>query len=493
MISEESKKILEINYALTAEKDREALLEHILSATMEMTNCDAGTLYIATDEELIFKVMITKSLGILKGARHEPINLPPIPISKENVCAYTVLEKKITNIPDVYHSDLFNFEGPIRYDRLTGYKTISMLTVPMENNFGEIIGVMQLINSQDEAGEIIPFSEDSELVALSLGAQAAVCLTNMNYTKQLEELMQSMVKTISTAINLRSPYNVTHTNNMVFYAKHFMEWANQKEDCEWKFSEFDQSLLEMTIWLHDIGKLITPLEIMNKATRLGAHYEKIIERFELILLCEELHAIKEGTDTVALQKEQQETLEFIEHMNTIGYLEDDNYARVQELAHKTYRDGKGKVQKWFLEEEIACLSIRKGTLTEEERVTMQEHVILTEQLLAKMKFNGRYQNVPLWARSHHELLDGSGYPKKLTDHEIEREVRLLTILDIYDGLSSTDRPYKAGFSLKKSLEILESMADEKKLDKTILDLFQASEPWNAKGREDFSTILSNLI
>lgn len=493
MISEESKKILEINYALTAEKDREALLEHILSATMEMTNCDAGTLYIATGEELIFKVMITKSLGILKGARHEPINLPPIPISKENVCAYTVLEKKITNIPDVYHSDLFNFEGPIRYDRLTGYKTTSMLTVPMENNFGEIIGVMQLINSLDEEGEIIPFSADSELVALSLGAQAAVCLTNMNYTKQLEELMQSMVKTISTAINLRTPYNVTHTSNMVFYANHFMEWANQKEDSEWKFTDFEKTLFEMTIWLHDIGKLITPLEIMNKATRLGDRYEKIVDRFELILLCEELHAIKEGKDTIALQKEQQETLEFIEHMNTIGCLEDDNYARVQELAHKTYRNGKGQVQKWFLDEEIACLSIRKGTLTEEERVTMQEHVILTEQLLAKMKFNGRYEKVPLWARSHHELLDGTGYPKKLTDNEIEREVRLLTILDIYDGLSSTDRPYKAGFSLKKSLGILDSMAEEKKLDKTILDLFKASEPWNAQGREDFSTILSSLI
>ncbi len=477
MININIEQLLNISISMAAEKNGDVLLEKILTDAMSITNCDGGTLYILNNDKLEFKVMITRSLGIKQGGANEKIDLPPVWLERSNVCAYSVLENKLINIADVYKSDLFDFCGPIKYDSIIGYRTTSMMVVPMENNKGEIIGVMQLINAKDENNNIIPFEEEGEIILLALASQAAVCLTNMNYLVEIKELIESMVKTMSTAVHLRTPYNVTHTSNMVKYAEKFIDWLNNKE-LDWSFTDEKKRMFIMSIWLHDIGKLITPLAVMNKSSRLAHKHERIMARLDIISLLTELKAVRENKNCENELREIEEAREFITEINRASYFGSSHIERITEIANKTYINRDGKAENWLTSDEVKDLSIISGTLTSEERAIMQEHVSMTGEILSEMKFKGAYALIPHWAVTHHEFLNGTGYPNKLTADSLDKEARLLTILDIFDGLAAKDRPYKTGMPIDRVFNTLEAMAEEGKLDKEILALYKESEVWN---------------
>ncbi len=470
-------RLLEISISLGVEKDGEKLLEHILEEAMDITNCDGGTLYILHKDALEFKVMITKSLHIKKSASRDEIKLPPVKLDRYNVCAYSVIENKLINIEDVYQSELFDFSGPLKYDAITGYRTKSMLVVPMENDKGEIIGVMQLLNARDGDGAFVAFDKQAEKILHALASQVAVALTNMNYIEEIKSLMESMVETISTAIHYKTPYNVTHTTSMVHYAEHFINFLNQREDLDWKFSEEKKKLFLMSIWLHDIGKLGTPLHIMDKAVRLGDKLERVETRFDTIALLEENAALKRGEDGKAVVKEVEEAKSYVLETNYCPFVDEKRIEKILAIASRSYVDRTGKIQPWLTKEEVTDLSIRKGTLTEAERRKMQEHVVMTTHILSKMDFKGSYAMVPTWASNHHEFLNGKGYPRGLTAADLDRESRLLTILDIFDGLTANDRPYKKAFTMEETFRILEEMAEQGQLDQEVLGLFRESRAW----------------
>ncbi len=269
-----SKKILDVSIALTNEKDDEALLELILTEAMDITSCDAGTLYIKQDNQLFFRVMITKSLGGLM----DTVTLPPVDIADGNICAMSLLRKRIINVSNVEGNDTIESAGPKKYDAMTGYKTISMLVVPMIDKENHEIGVLQLINALDKNNNIVSFSKDHEIYISALSSLAASSLVKMNQANEISGLLDSLVRALSTAIYQRTPYNVTHTQNMVRYTIRFIEWINNNYQ-ELSFSEDDEKQFLMSVWLHDVGKLIVPLDVMNKSTRLGIELEKVITRF----------------------------------------------------------------------------------------------------------------------------------------------------------------------------------------------------------------------
>ncbi len=478
MINEEIKKILEIFITTSSENDGDLLLEKILNNALEVTNCDAGTLYILNDNKLEFKFMITKSLNIKKGGKKDEINLPPVEMFKSNVCAYSVLENKAVNIADVYSSELFDFSGPQNYDKLTNYKTKSMMVIPMKDDKGNTIGVLQLLNAQNAEGEIIAFSKKSEMILMAIASQAAIKLTNMNYTLEIKELMESIVKTFAQVIYLRTPYNVSHTANMDKYAKSFMNWLSQHPDSYINFSEEDTQLFYMSIWLHDIGKLTTPLSVMDKETRLSTKLERVMDRLKIISLSIKLNCLRKGEDYSPQIEEVERVKSFINEVNTKSFLHNDILLEVEKLKEKTYVDENLEIKKWFTDDEIEDLSIVKGTLTPNERKIIQGHVSMTEQILEKMKFKHEYTKVPIWASNHHEFLDGSGYPKKLSGDEIDIPTRLLTIIDVFDGLSAKDRPYKKPTPINKVIEIMDEMVEEGKLDGKLFSLFKSSKVWD---------------
>lgn len=472
-------KILNIGIAFSKEKNRERLLDQILTAAMDITHCDGGTLYINNGEALEFKIMITRSQNIHKGGEAGEITLPPVPLSEKNVCACGVLFRRLINIPDVYESERFDFSGPKNYDAMTGYHTQSMMVVPLEDDKENVIGVVQLINALDEDGNVIPFQKEYEQILLAMGSQAAICLVNMNYAHQIRDMLDSYVRVMSTAIDARTPYNANHTKNMVTYAKRFIDWLQEHHEI-WNFDENKIQEFLMSVWLHDVGKLITPLEIMDKQDRLAGNYGLIMDRFEKIRLLTRIEHL-EGRISVEEQAQRLEEIkvaaELVGKVNKMGFLPDELEAEIKLLAERTYVEEDGSIQPWITPPEREQLLIKKGTLTQSERAIMQDHVEKTRIMLEQMALGDDYKDVLPWASQHHEFLNGSGYPKGLKGDEICYEVRLLTILDIFEAMTAHDRPYKKAMPAEHVFGILRKMAEEGQIDKDILNLFEQSKAW----------------
>lgn len=473
-------KLLEIGIALSREKDDDKLLGLILREAMDMTSCDGGTLYIYDGESLRFHIMITKSMNYYKGGKKDPVDLPPVPMRRTHVCACSAMEKKLINISDVYeHTEEYDFSGPKNYDKMTGYRTQSMLVVPMEDEHGDVIGVLQLINAKDGEGNTIPFKQEYEKVISSLASQTAICLMNMKHSMEIMELLNSFVRVMSTAIDARTPYNANHTKNMVRYGGKFLQYLRDLNH-EWQLDEQQEKEFLMSVWLHDIGKLVIPLGVMDKETRLGNRLSEVEHRFERISLLWELaHARGEMTaeelaEKMAFLTESRET---ILSANRAGFLPDETLKKVEDISRAVFVDADGVEKTFLTEEELSCMMIRKGTLSDEERKIMQSHVEMTEKFLNEVHFPKRFSNVTRWASSHHELLNGKGYPRQLRQDDIEKEVRLLSILDIFDALTARDRPYKPPMPVDKALLVLADMVKFGELDGDILTLFANSKAW----------------
>ncbi|MCI9526536.1 MAG: HD domain-containing protein [Lachnospiraceae bacterium] len=471
---EDFKKILNIGINLSTGRDRNEILASILESGMEVTNCDASTLYLYENDKLTFKIMKTLSMGISRGVGGEAIDMPPVAMKEENVCAYTAIHREIVNIPDVYDSDRFDFSGPKQYDSLTGYHTKSQLVIPLENNENELIGVLQLINAMDKEGNVIPFDKQFDIIIRSLGSMAAIELTNLTYMEELKAQLYSFVEALTTVLDERSPYNASHTRNVAKYSQILADYISelhQKGQSEEFFDQNRKEKLLLAALLHDIGKIVVPLGVMDKATRLGDELAKVEERFELLESLYEVDMLR-GRITEEEYREQiadlKADLAFIHKIDAVGYLDNESYDRVSRISLKKHIKENGKVTKYITDKEKNCLSIRQGTLTVEEREVMKNHVVVTEKILSKVRFNKNFAIVPKWAASHHEFLNGTGYPKHLTAKELDLETRILTVADIYDALTAI-RPYKNAIPDNKSITMLRNMAEEGKVDGQIVE------------------------
>lgn len=480
MTQENMNKLLEIGVRLSSERDINRLLDQILSCVMELTKCDAGTLYLLDEASLRFKIMRNNTLRTNSGSDGQPVDLPPVPLSRENVCALSLLENRTILVEDVRNCEKYDFSGPIRYDAMTGYHTKSMLVVPMCNREGQPVGVLQLINALDEKGDVCAFSPDMVLMVESVSSQAAITIQNVRYIREIRELILSFVRVMSSAVDERTPYNGSHPRHMAVYGSRFIDYLNSRQDTP-HFSSARKEELLMSIWLHDIGKLVTPLEVMNKARRLSPQqFSSFAHRMEIIGLTAEIRQLRgelSPEEKDALIRETEEALALVETIDSTGFLKDELLAQLNVLHEKVYLDAGGKSHAWLMPDEYAMLSIRKGTLSEEERKIMEEHVSITDKLLSQIHFSEDLSHVREWAAAHHELLNGKGYPKHLKGDEIPAEVRIITILDIFDALTASDRPYKKAVPLDRALSILTENADRGELDPELTKLFIESKCW----------------
>ena len=489
------KELLDIGIALSAEKSHKKLFERILSEARRITQCDAGTLFLVENERLAFKIIQNDKLNIHQGGVGEKIDLPPLDIDITTVAGYCALNKKVLNIPDVYavKQNGIDFSGPRRYDSITGYHTKSMLGVPLEDNDGDIIGVLQLLNAQDEQGQIIPFAHYIEQVVCSIASQAAVAISNMRYVKELDEMLHAFVRVISTAIDERSPYNANHTRNMTRRAGDFARYLKKTGGTDELSDEVIEQLI-MSAWLHDIGKISIPLEIMDKPTRLSEHEELLYCRLMTIREQRKVQLIKKAMKEAQLQTPAgitafwKEVADIEVDMDTVNnflamvnnpatVVDEKMQQKITELAARTWSRADGKKEPWLLPVEVEALMVPRGTLTENERHTIENHVGITQKMLDQIPFGAKYYPGPGWACAHHELLDGSGYPRKLKADELPTPVRILTIMDIYDALTACDRPYRRALSPEKAFSILGDMAGAGKLDAELVSCFKESQIW----------------
>ncbi|MDR2168325.1 MAG: HD domain-containing protein [Clostridiales bacterium] len=479
------KSILDVVVAFSREKDYFELLNIILDEMMRMSNADAGTLYIADEGRLHFRILRNNSLNTYQGAR-DKIDLPPIVLDESNiktVSAYAALKEEIVIVDDVYSDKIFNFDGPKNYDRITGYKTRSMLVFPLSTSSHEVVGVIQLINAMDKnTNQPTSFNNTCDITLLTaLASISANALDNIFLAKEIDELFQSFVSVMTKAIDERSVYNVNHTKNVARFCGLFADFLaeNFQEGHEFHFSKNRREQLVMAAFLHDIGKIITPLHIMDKIDRLGERLEIVRLKFEIKRQQALNKHLKNRTSPEDELSELRKNLEFIESTNSAGFLADEQIEEIKALGRIRYYDSDENEIPLLTADEMDALLIKKGTLTAKEREIMQEHVSITGRLLDNMKFNRHYSNVAAWAKGHHEYLDGSGYPQGLKGGEVTTEMCILAIIDIFDALTAMDRPYKKGMPVEKAQNILLSMAEEGKLQPELVGLFIKSGVWEA--------------
>jgi len=502
-------KIIDVVLSFGSETRYSMLLDIILTKMIEITHSDAGTLYILEDNCLHFGIIKNASLNIYQSSglvcinapENGTINFPPIPLDKnsiDNISAYAAINNEIVSIDDVYTSQRFNFSGPKKYDKLTGYHTQSMLvlplSIPIDNQGHHVLGVIQLINAKDpETGEVVPYTNiDNPPIIPSLSKIASNTLGNLLHMQEIREMFRSFIAMLTQAIDERSAYNNLHTQNVAWYCNTFTKYLSTKFEPNQPLY-FDESRIEritIAALLHDIGKIVTPLEIMDKSDRLGQRHAGLLYRFEIKRLQLENDMLKGLINTQVFEAETAKinnAISTVETINTLNVLDDEHLSQVKELGKLAYRNEDGATVPLLEGEDITMLSIRKGTLTDKERAVMQGHVIATGKLLDKISSWKYYGNIPELTRNHHELLDGSGYPRGLKENEIDTETCIITIADIFEALTAHDRPYKKAVPVEKALTILTDMAEQGKLHKELVALFIESKLWlycpttNAKG------------
>ena len=426
---EKIRRLATIGVALSAEKNLERLLEMILEEARSFTNADGGTLYIVSDDELElrFAVVQSSTLNIRMGGTNGEITWSPVSLRNpdgspnyQNVSAYVALSGKVINIPDGYDADGFNFEGTRSFDAKTGYRSKSMLVVPMRNHENDIIGVLQLLNALDTVnGEIVSFSAESQQMAESLASQAAVALTNNRLIHGLEDLLESFMRSIAVVIDEKSPYTGGHVRRVVGLTMDITHKINEVSEGPYAATYFNEDAMreiKMAAWLHDVGKVTTPEYIIDKATKLETVFDRIELlkiRFELLKRDHEFRLVKQDATQVNSDefiKKLKDDLDFLVKINYgSGYMSEEMVKRVRDIAG-TQLVIDGEQRSILTDDEISNLSVKSGTLTEDERGLVNNHSSVTYKILSQLPFPKKLKNVPEYAASHHERLDGSGYP-----------------------------------------------------------------------------------
>ena len=493
-----------IGASLSAERDINRLLEAILTAAKSITRADGGTLYRVSDDQMLrFEILRTSSLKYyLGGTTGNAVPFYPIQLYKDGkpnhnmVAAYAALTGETVNIADAYTAEGFDFSGTRAFDSKTGYRSKSFLTVPMRNHENEIIGVLQLINASDPvSGEITAFSASDQRLAESLASQAAIALTNRMLINQLEQLFESFINLINTAIDEKSPYTGGHCQRVPMLTMMLAEAVNDTAHGplrDFTMTDKDRYELKIAGLLHDCGKVTTPVHVVDKATKLETIFDRVHlldTRFEVLKRDAESELLRRRIELAERSAPRQE-VEAAEarFRERVRQLDDDraflracnigseamsetDIERVKSIASYRWIDSAGHEASFLTADELKNLTIRFGTLNAEERQVINHHIVATVRMLEALPWPKHLKNVPEYAGGHHERMDGKGYPKGLTREQMSVQARVMGIADIFEALTAKDRPYKRGKTLSESLEILGRFKQNGHIDPDLFDIF----------------------
>ncbi len=504
LVASELETLNKIGVALSTERNTDALLELILTKSREITSSDAGSLYLVEEEKEGVKHLVFR---LTQSESHQvPFRQFTLPIDTRSAAGYAASTGQPLNIKDVYRIRALPFRHNRDFDEKFGYRTKSMMVVPMKNQKDEVIGVLQLINAKRNAGvkltskkivaaEVIPYSQRSQELASSLASQAGVALENNLLYRDIQRLFEGFVKASVTAIESRDPTTFGHSERVAKLTVGLAEAVDRADSGPFKdihFSRQEIQELRYASVLHDFGKVGVREEVLVKAKKLyPSQMELINKRFQYIRKAVELesmrkrvaHLISNGNQNyqdpfAAIDGEHEKELaklnEFYEQIlkaNEPTVLPEKTSEKLVEIAGWSFEDPSGPTEPLLSAEELRFLSIPKGSLDPDERLQIESHVIHSFRFLSQIPWTKELKNIPIIARAHHEKLDGSGYPYHMKAEEIPFQAKMMTISDIFDALTARDRPYKRAVPVDRALDIIGQEVKSQLLDPVLFHLF----------------------
>jgi HD-GYP domain-containing protein (c-di-GMP phosphodiesterase class II) len=501
-----------IGIALSAERDLPTLLGLILTTSRQMSSSDAGSLYLVEENEATGEKLLRFTL-----TQNDSISVPfkqsTLPIDATRISGYVALTGASQALADAYclpEGVPFGFTRD--FDQRIGYRTKSMLAVPMKNPKGEIVGVLQVINCKRNPADkvtpenadavVIPYPERVQQLMESLASQAAVALENARLYENIQQLFEGFVKASVVAIESRDPTTFGHSFRVEKLTVALAEAVDRADDGAYANVKFTREQLREIRYasvLHDFGKVGVREEVLVKAKKLYPQQLEVVrERFNFVRKSiAEQHSqaklqylLEKGREEYLSRlpefdreaaerlREMDEYFEFILKCNEPTVLPEGNFERLLDVAARRYLDDwSGQERTLLNSDEIRFLSIPKGSLDQAERTEIESHVIHTVKFLTEIPWTKEIRNIPAIARAHHEKLDGTGYPYKLGSVEIPIQSRMMTISDIYDALSASDRPYKRAVPPDKALSIIEFDVKKKLIDPELFRIFIERQLW----------------
>lgn len=541
---EKLENLIQTGLELGRERNRLELLRKLLFAGRDLLHCDVGTLYLVTEHKTLRFAMRTNDADALPSSEIPLYDADGQPVERF-ISTYCALHNTPVIIDDIYQEVRFDVSGTKKFDAASGYRTLSMLTVPIAPREGEVIGVLQFLNALNpETGQITTFHPEFVRFVTAMAAQAGLALDNYQLIEAQRALMDSLIKLIAGAIDTKSPYTGGHCERVPELGLMLAEEACKATEGELADFHFDteEEWREFRIgaWLHDCGKVTTPEYVVDKASKLEGIYNRIHEvrmRFEVLLrdsMIDRLESLANGanpqaaTETFEARKlKLMDDFAFIARCNLgddpvtpdkverlkgiaeeswqrffddrigLSHVELDRFGsdpqplpatekllsdrpehimpRTDTFATDPKYGFKMKVPEHLYNHgELYNLSIARGTLTEEERFKINEHVVQTIVMLEQLPLPKNMRRVPEYAGAHHETLIGTGYPRKLTKDSISIPARIMAIADIFEALTASDRPYKGTKTLSEAVKILSFFKKDGHIDGALFDLFLRS-------------------
>ncbi|RZA24180.1 MAG: GAF domain-containing protein [Proteobacteria bacterium] len=517
--NENVKYVLQVSRELNGIRDSKKLLSLILQKARQIANADAGSIYTVewndqqeTESRIVFKVTQNETV-------QQELEEFSIRVNDRSIVGSAVVYQKSINIPDLYSLDddpeknPFNVKHDKTFDLRTGYQCRSMLTIPMFDISHRVIGVIQLINRRlpdthtlkdisDFSKSVTEFSTTDIEYAEIVAQQAGIALENALLTQEKEQLFDGFVNAAVTAIEQRDPTTAGHSSRVAALTVGMAQIINKIDTGRFADLRFDKQQLkeiEYASLLHDFGKLGVREQVLTKAKKLYPwEYDILMERFEHIRSRYEIEYLREYIDFLQGKSivppgfgegsfketyeiklsELDDFLTFVQKCNEPTVLEQGGFERLKDIHNLTFRDARTRARPFLSDRELQALSVQRGSLTREEFAEIQSHVVHTYEFLKKIPWGRSFPNVPSIAGKHHEKLDGSGYPESELSQDIPTQTRIMTIADIFDALTASDRPYKKAVPVEKALDILEMEVKGQKIDKDLFDLFVESKVYN---------------
>jgi len=508
----ELSELVEIARALTQERNIDRLLDLILEKSRFITGADAGSIYVVEPQDggrLRFKLSQNES-------REFPSSEFTIPISTRSIAGAAVVTRRAINIPDVYEiGEKQPFAFDRSFDERVGYRTKSMITMPMISAEDEVIAVIQLINkkrvpekrlgsAEDVEREVIPFDPRSQDLLETLGAQAGIALENALLYDEIRALFEGFVRASVSAIEQRDPTTSGHSQRVSVLSVRLAQVIDRADSPRFRrvrFSRRDLTELEYAALLHDFGKIGVREEVLVKAKKLYPHeLEQVRSRIayarkaaEADVLARKLTMMREGAGASDLARLDQELAarlaelddawRIIGEANEPTVLKEGDFTRIAELGVLTYVGPDGKPAPLLMPSEVESLQVTRGSLRSEEIEQIRSHVVHTHAFLSKIPWGKSLRRVPEIAAAHHEKLNGRGYPHGLTADEIPIQSKIMSIADIYDALTARDRPYKRAVPVDRALAILGYEVEDGHLDADLVQAFIEAGVYEEAERE----------